>query len=80
MKVKTKICNEILEIAATYHDQMKERGRISTPGGLEHMGDVWRLILKWEDMLKKDQEARAQAFLSASHADPLLKLPSEPHT
>lgn len=54
MKPKTKVCNEILEIAATYHEQMKEHGRIDTPGGLEHMGDVWRLILKWEKILKTD--------------------------
>ena len=80
MKVKTKVCNEILEIAATYHEQMEERGHIDTPGGIEHLGDVWRLILKWEDMLKKAEATRAQAALSALRADLQSGPPSEPHT
>ena len=41
-----KVCNEILEIMAVYHEQ-DERGNVDTPGGLEHMGDVWRLLAKW---------------------------------
>ena len=80
MKARTKVCNEILEIAATYHEQMEKSGHIDTPGGIEHLGDVWRLILKWEDILKKAEAARAQAALSALHADPQLKPPSEPRT
>lgn len=45
-----KIGDEIIEIMATY-DQQAEGG-IDTPGGLEHMGDVWRLLRGWADRLK----------------------------
>lgn len=44
------VCSEILEIMVTYHEQ-DEEGNIDTPGGLEHMGDVWRLLGKWERLL-----------------------------
>ena len=46
-----KVCDEILEIMATYHAQEESTG-VDTPGGLEHMGDVWRLFRKWEMILK----------------------------
>lgn len=45
------VCTEVIEIMATYHEQM-EAGSLGTPGGLEHMGDVWRLLEKWEQVLK----------------------------
>lgn len=47
------VCNEILEIMKTYHEQ-EARGSVDTPGGLEHMGDVWRLLGRWETKLKKE--------------------------
>lgn len=50
-EAKEKVCREILEIMDTYHSQAEE-GYVDTPGGLEHMGDVWRLLGKWEQMLK----------------------------
>ena len=53
-EARTKVCDEILEIMATYHEQ-DECGNVDTPGGLEHMGDVWRLFLRWEKTLKKNQ-------------------------
>ncbi len=46
------VCNEILRIMAVYHEQDAEPEGVGTPGGLEHMGDVWRLFGKWEIMLK----------------------------
>lgn len=49
----TDVCNEILEIMKTYHEQ-EARGFVDTPGGLEHMGDVWRLLGRWETKLKKE--------------------------
>ncbi len=49
--VQHQVCDEILSIMATYHEQ-DDAGSIGTPGGLEHMGDVWRLLGKWEEMLK----------------------------
>lgn len=44
-----KVCAEILQIMKTYHEQWPN---VSTPGGLEHMGDVWRLLGKWEKLLE----------------------------
>lgn len=46
--------DEILEIMRVYHEQESE-GDIGTPGGLEHMGDVWRLLLRWELLLKQKE-------------------------
>jgi hypothetical protein len=41
--VRQEVCDKILDIMKTYHEQ-EARGGIDTPGGLEHMGDVWRLF------------------------------------
>jgi hypothetical protein len=49
---QTLICGEILHIMATYHEQEARTGGVDSPGGLEHMGDVWRLFSKWEKMLR----------------------------
>lgn len=46
--MKNKVCDEILEIMQTYHEQEKSRGGVDTPGGLEHMGDVRALFRRWE--------------------------------
>ena len=48
---KDKVCSEILEIMAEWHRQ-GAKGYVSTPGGFEHMGDVWRKFLNWEEQLK----------------------------
>ena len=48
--VRQEVCDEILDIMKTYHEQ-KAGGGIDTPGGLEHMGDVWRLFREWETKL-----------------------------
>lgn len=53
-KVKDKVCAEILEIMATYRKQESE-GHIDTPGGLEHMGDVWSLLRRWENELLQNE-------------------------
>lgn len=44
------VCSEIREIVAEYRRQ-EEAGSVDTPGGLEHMGDVWRLLEGWNDTL-----------------------------
>lgn len=44
---KENVCIQILDIMREYHDQ-DARGYVDTPGGLEHMGDVWRLFKQWE--------------------------------
>ena len=49
-----KIAKEILRIMKTYHEQ-EEAGSVDTPGGLEHMGDVWNLFSKWEKELLADR-------------------------
>ena len=46
------ICTEILEIMQVYHEQEKSYFGVDTPGGLEHMGDVWALFMKWEKLLE----------------------------
>lgn len=51
--MKDKVCDEILAIMQVYHEQEAADG-VDTPGGLEHMGDVWRLLGKWEQMLKAE--------------------------
>lgn len=45
------ICGEIMDIMATYREQ-DDQGRIDSPGGLEHMGDVWRMLRRWDDALR----------------------------
>ena len=45
------ICDEILSIMETYHEQDEGPRGVDTPGGLEHMGDVWNRFLRWEKML-----------------------------
>ena len=49
-QVREEVCAEILRIMKTYHEQ-DEAGGVDTPGGLEHMGDVWRLLGEWERKL-----------------------------
>lgn len=43
---------ELLDIMRAYDEQMAENGYVDTPGGLEHMGDVWNLLSGWRDMIK----------------------------
>lgn len=50
MNKQEKVCNEILQIMQEYNRQ-EAKGFIDTPGGLEHMDDVWRLFKKWEKEL-----------------------------
>lgn len=47
------VCAEITEIMAEHDRQMDERGYVDTPGGLEHMGDVWTLLDRWRNELKR---------------------------
>jgi len=50
------VCAEILRIMETYREQEASPSGVGTPGGLEHMGDVWRLLAKWERLLKAEAE------------------------
>jgi hypothetical protein len=48
------VCTEIQDIMKTYRDQ-ESRGYIDTPGGLEHMGDVWTQLAHWDVMLSNEK-------------------------
>lgn len=50
------IMEEILKIMQTYHEQEATAYGVDTPGGLEHMGDVWHLFLKWEKAILAAKE------------------------
>lgn len=50
-EVESQICKEIEEIMKTYREQSESRYGVDTPGGLEHMGDVWSLLGKWDGEL-----------------------------
>ena len=45
------ICDEIQRIMVVYREQEAKYGYVDTPGGLEHMGDVWRLLASWDAAL-----------------------------
>ena len=49
-EVRESICDEIQEIMETYREQ-DAAGGVDTPGGLEHMGDVWGLLREWDKRL-----------------------------
>jgi len=55
--INSAIINELMEIMCEYHRQEK-RGNIDTPGGLEHMGDVWNLLGRWESTVLKNNKER----------------------
>lgn len=55
MNAKEKIASEITSIMKTYREQ-QAAGYVDTPGGLEHMGDVWNLLWKWDEMLKSESK------------------------
>jgi len=48
------VCDEITRIMEVYDEQMEKSGYVDTPGGLENMGDVWRLLKDWRGYLVKD--------------------------
>lgn len=59
MTAERKVCDEIISIMETY-DEQEERGCVDTPGGFEHLGDVWRTMRRWQKMIAEEraQEAR----------------------
>lgn len=58
MSVKDDICDEIQEIMRVYREQEASAYGVDTPGGLEHMGDVWRLLSDWDKRLAQMEKAR----------------------
>ena len=57
---RTIVCNEIKEIMQTYREQEASRGGVDTPGGLEHMGDVWGLLRRWDTLITEAEKASSQ--------------------
>lgn len=53
-EVMERVCGEIVEIMETRDEQHEAGDFYGTPGGLEHMGDVWRLLDRWRDELTGD--------------------------
>lgn len=45
------VADELHGIMDTYREQVAS-GNLGTPGGLEHMGDVWRLLARWDRVLR----------------------------
>lgn len=45
------VCAEIASIMETYREQ-EAAGSVDTPGGLEHMGDVWSLLSDWDRAIR----------------------------
>ena len=50
-KAQHDVCEEIIDIMRVYDEQSKSSYGVDTPGGLEHMGDVWRLFDRWRAAL-----------------------------
>jgi hypothetical protein len=46
------VCDEIVMIMRTYREQ-EAAGSVDTPGGLEHMGDVWKQLSEWDETIRK---------------------------
>lgn len=61
------VCDALLRIMRTYHEQ-EAGGGVSTPGGLEHMGDVWGLFLKWERALLASPTSPAEPGTASGEA------------
>lgn len=51
--VAAQVCGEIQAIMRVYREQEASRNGVGTPGGLEHMGDVWTLLSKWDERLQE---------------------------
>ena len=63
--IENQICKKILEIMKTYHEQ-DAAGYVDTPGGLEHMGDVWKLFGKWERVLNLSNSTPLEGMMKYS--------------
>jgi len=49
------VCGEIRQIMTVYHQQELTEFGVDTPGGLEHMGDVWALLMRWDRALTEEK-------------------------
>ncbi len=51
-KARDAVCDEIVSIMEVYDEQVAKNGYCDTPGGLEHMGDVWKLLDGWRAAIR----------------------------
>jgi len=58
--------SEIRKIMETYRHQQQRNGFVDTPGGLEHMGDVWNLLAKWDRMLTEGSKSLTAGLTNKS--------------
>lgn len=50
------VCDDIQMIMETYRAQEAE-GSVDTPGGLEHMGDVWKQMHEWDEQITSARDS-----------------------
>lgn len=55
ISVATQLARDVQDIMADYREQ-EARGSVDTPGGFEHLGDVWRWMRKWDALLTEVSE------------------------
>jgi hypothetical protein len=55
MPIADEIADEIIEIMDTYDRQKVQSGYVDTPGGLEHMGDVWGMLDRWRNAIRNER-------------------------
>lgn len=49
--VRDNLAADVLAIMEVYHKQ-EEAGFVDSPGGLQHMGDVWKWFSFWDKRLR----------------------------
>ena len=54
-----KVTKEIREICEEYDRQIEENGYVDTPGGIEHKGDAFKLIKRWNAALQHHKPGSA---------------------
>lgn len=52
-EAESDVCRQIREIMQVYRKQAASSYGVDTPGGLEHMGDVWALLRRWDEKLER---------------------------
>ena len=50
-EARASVCRDIQIIMETYREQEASDRGLGTPGGLEHMGDVWQQLAEWDALL-----------------------------
>ena len=67
---------ELLDIVQKYAAQSMSSDGGGTPGGLEHMGDVWKLLTRWGTALARTPPAQAIEAITAPYEARIAELNS----